>query len=128
MFKTFKKIIKLRNATIRKNYWNRTYLSNPHLSLFVKVTDLIPNINAQQALIKCILNYIQNDNYTKLICECSTELALNSNGTLTEMFNVIKQSNDNNCSNNNELLKDNLLIIAKKKERNIIEILYITLW
>ena len=115
MFKTFKKIIKLRNATIRKNYWNRTYLSNPHLSLFVKVTDLIPDINAKQALIRCILNYIQNDNYTKLICECSTELALNSNGTLTEMFNVIKQSNDNNCSNNNnELLKDNLLLIAKQ--------------
>lgn len=97
ILKLFRKNIKLRNATIKKNYWTRNYAStSPQI---LKISEFIPNIQASQGLILCINNYVHNDNYQELLCAIQTEKIYDS-FPFVEKFLVINNTSNNEHNNN----------------------------
>ena len=52
--KFFKKNIKLRNATIKKNFWKRDYISKK--PIYLKIINLIPSISGTQGFLLCVNN------------------------------------------------------------------------
>lgn len=95
--KFFRKNIKLRNATIKKNYWGRNYISNT--SILLKISELIPIIQSSQGVLLCINNYVHNDNYQEYLCAIQSETDFSSS-TFVEKYIAIDNSNNNEDNNN----------------------------
>ena len=65
ILRTFKKNIKLRNATIKKNFWKREYITNNVLN--IKISTLFPLIQPSQGFCLCLFNYMSNKQFKELI-------------------------------------------------------------
>ena len=100
--KFFKKNIKLRNATIKKNFWKRDYISKK--PIYLKIIDLIPSIIGTQGFLLCINNYLHNEERDLILCNVISQLNTN---TLNEKFSII--------NNNTENVNLNLLMNPKIK-------------
>ena len=72
ILKTFKKNIKLRNATIKKNFWKRDYISSKILN--ITIGSLFPLIEPSQGFCQCIYNYMNNKQFMELICKVENEI------------------------------------------------------
>jgi hypothetical protein len=118
--KFFKKNIKLRNATIKKNFWKRDYISKKPIKL--KITNLIPSITGTQGLLLCISNYIHNDERDEILCNIINQFNTN---TLNENFSIINNNQEN--TNLNLLMNPKLIYdkkIHKKNKYTLIECIY----
>ena len=88
--KFFKKNIKLRNATIKKNFWKRDYISKK--PIYLKIIDLIPSIIGTQGFLLCINNYLHNEERDSILCNVISQLNTN---TLNEKFSIINNNSEN---------------------------------
>lgn len=89
--KFFKKNIKLRNATIKKNFLEkRLYIKKTNL--FKKIIDLIPSIIGTQGFLLCINNYLHNEERDSILCNVISQLNTN---TLNEKFSIINNNSEN---------------------------------
>ena len=74
LLRIFKKNIKLRNATIKKNFWKRDYINNKLIN--IKICTLFPIIEPTQGFSLCIYNYMNNKQFKELICKVENEIKL----------------------------------------------------
>ena len=93
LIRTFKKNIKLRNATIKKNFWKRDYIKNKLVN--IKISSLFPIIEPTQGFCLCIYNYMNNKQFKELICKVDNEIIVNkinnNINNLIEKYTVINQ-------------------------------------
>ena len=90
LIRSFKKKIKLRNATIKKNFWKQEYITSKLIN--VKISSLFPMIEPTQGFCLCIYNYMNNKQFKELICKVENETITNKlNGNLVEKYTVINQ-------------------------------------
>lgn len=119
--KFFRKNIKLRNATIKKNFWERKLTSSGQTNqatssnpIVLRIIDLIPVIQLAQALELWISNYVSNDNYAEFFGRVTSEITVNTTNTNTSALTPVETLTfiDNNS------LDFNLLMNAKPKDNN----------
>ena len=97
LIRSFKKKIKLRNATIKKNFWKQDYINSKLIN--VKISSLFPIIDPTQGFCLCIYNYMNNKQFKELICKVENEIIDNkTNNNIIEKYTVINQ--DENQLNN----------------------------
>ena len=97
LIRSFKKKIKLRNATKKKNFWKQDYISSKLIN--VKISSLFPTIEPTQGFCLCIYNYMNNKQFKELICKVENEIIDNkNNNNIIEKYTVINQ--DENQLNN----------------------------
>ena len=111
LIKSFKKKIKLRNATIKKNFWKQEYITSKLIN--VKISSLFHMVEPTQGLCLCIYNYMNNKQFKELICKVENEININKiNGNLVEKYTVINQEENqlNNLFSLNLDDSDNLFI------------------
>ena len=93
LIRSFKKNIKLRNATIKKNFWKRDYINSKLIN--IKISSLFPSIEPTQGFCLCIYNYMNNKQFKELICKVENEIIVNKINdkinTLIEKYTVINQ-------------------------------------
>ena len=93
LLRTFKKNIKLRNATIKKNFWKRDYINNKLIN--IKISSLFPIIEPTQGFSLCIYNYMNNKQFKELICKVENEIIINKINNdinnIIEKYTVINQ-------------------------------------
>jgi len=115
LIRTFKKNIKLRNATIKKNFWKRDYINNKLIN--IKISSLFPILEPTQGFCLCLYNYMNNKQFKELICKVENEIIvnkLNDNiNNLIEKYTVINQ--EENQLNN--LLINPIAYIDNNKHR-----------
>ena len=102
ILRTFKKNIKLRNATIKKNFWKRDYINNNLIN--IKISNLFPIIQPSQGFCLCLYNYMNNKQFKELICKVESDIVINNSNNL---YNIIEQYN---MINQEENQMNNLLI------------------
>ena len=118
--KFFKKNIKLRNATIKKNFWKRDYISKK--PIYLKIINLIPSISGTQGFLLCVNNYLHNDERDEIICNVISQFNTNN---LNERFSII--NNNSNNINLNLLMNPKIQYeekIYKKNKYKLIESTY----
>ena len=118
--KFFKKNIKLRNATIKKNFWKRDYISKK--PIYLKIINLIPSISGTQGFLLCVNNYLHNDERDEIICNVISQFNTNN---LNERFSIINNNSDN--INLNLLMNPKIQYeekIYKKNKYKLIESTY----
>jgi len=97
LIRSFKKKIKLRNATIKKNFWKQDYINSKLIN--VKISSLFPIIDPTQGFCLCIYNYMNNKQFKELLCKVENEIIDNKNSNnIIEKYTVINQ--DENQLNN----------------------------
>ena len=115
LIRTFKKNIKLRNATIKKNFWKRDYINNKLIN--IKISALFPILEPTQGFCLCIYNYMNNKQFRELICKVENEIIVNkinnNINSLIEKYTVINQ--EENQLNN--LLINPISYIDNNKHR-----------
>ena len=115
LIRSFKKNIKLRNATIKKNFWKRDYINNKLIN--IKISTLFPIIDPTQGFCLCIYNYMNNKQFKELICKVENEIVINNMNNninnLIEKYTVINQ--EENQLNN--LLINPISYIDNSKHR-----------
>ena len=93
LIRTFKKNIKLRNATIKKNFWKRDYINNKLIN--IKIGTLFPILEPTQGFCLCIYNYMNNKQFKELICKVENEIIVNkinnNINNLIEKYTIINQ-------------------------------------
>ena len=115
LLRIFKKNIKLRNATIKKNFWKRDYINNKLIN--IKICTLFPIIEPTQGFSLCIYNYMNNKQFKELICKVENEIIINKINNdinnIVEKYTVINQ--EENQLNN--LLINPISYIDNNKHR-----------
>ena len=117
LLRVFKKNIKLRNATIKKNFWKREYITNNVLN--IKISTLFPLIQPSQGFCLCLFNYMGNKQFKELICKVETDLIINSDHCGINNYNIIEQYNMINQEENplNNLLMNPIAYLDNNKHR-----------
>ena len=117
LLRVFKKNIKLRNATIKKNFWKREYITNNELN--IKISTLFPLIQPSQGFCLCLFNYMSNKQFKELICKVETDLIINSEHCGINSYNIIEQYNMINQEENplNNLLMNPIAYLDNNKHR-----------
>ena len=105
ILRIFKKNIKLRNATIKKNFWKREYINNNLIN--IKISTLFPLISPSQGFCLCLYNYMNNKQFKELICRVDNDLIINSDNMNNNNFDIIEKYN---MINQEENQMNNLLI------------------
>ena len=105
ILRIFKKNIKLRNATIKKNFWKRDYINNNLIN--IKISTLFPLIFPSQGFCLCLYNYMNNKQFKELICKVDNEIIINSDNINNNNFDIIEKYN---MINQEENQMNNLLI------------------
>ncbi len=126
LIRTFKKNIKLRNATIKKNFWKRDYIKNKLVN--IKISSLFPIIEPTQGFCLCIYNYMNNKQFKELICKVDNEIIVNkinnNINNLIEKYTVINQ--EENQLNN--LLINPISYIDNNKHRKELIKLFMSIY
>ena len=126
LIRTFKKNIKLRNATIKKNFWKRDYINNKLIN--IKISSLFPIIEATQGFCLCIYNYMNNKQFKELICKVENEIIVNkinnNINNLIEKYTIINQ--EENQLNN--LLINPISYIDNNKHRKELIKLFMSIY
>ena len=126
LIRTFKKNIKLRNATIKKNFWKRDYINNKLIN--IKISSLFPIIEPTQGFCLCIYNYMNNKQFKELICKVDSEIVINkinnNINNLIEKYTVINQ--EENQLNN--LLINPISYIDNNKHRKELIKLFMSIY
>ena len=114
ILRTFKKNIKLRNATIKKNFWKRDYINNSIIN--IKISNLFPIIQPSQGFCLCIYNYMNNKQFKELICKVENDIIINNSNNI---YNIIEQYNMINQDENqmNNLLINPIAYLDNNKHR-----------
>ena len=93
LIRIFKKNIKLRNATIKKNFWKREYINNKLIN--IKISSLFPILEPTQGFCLCLYNYMNNKQFKELICKVENEIIINkitnNINNIIEKYTVINQ-------------------------------------
>ena len=105
ILRIFKKNIKLRNATIKKNFWKREYINNNIIN--VKISNLFPLIFPSQGFCLCLYNYMNNKQFKELICRVENDIIINNENMNNNNFDIIEQYS---MINQEENQMNNLLI------------------
>ena len=105
ILRIFKKNIKLRNATIKKNFWKREYINNNIIN--VKISNLFPLIFPSQGFCLCLYNYMNNKQFKELICKVENDIIINNDNINNNNFDIIEQYS---MINQEENQMNNLLI------------------
>ena len=118
ILKVFKKSIKLRNATIKKNFWKRDYISDKLIN--IKIGNLFPIIEPSQGFCLCLYNYMNNKQFKELICKVESEIILNNDNNIYEKFNMINQEEN---QMNNLLINPISYMDNNKHRKELIKLL-----
>ena len=117
ILRIFKKNIKLRNATIKKNFWKRDYINNNILN--IKISSLFPLIIPSQGFCLCLYNYMNNKQFKELICRVENDLIINNENINNNNYDIIEQYNMINQEENqmNNLLINPIAYLDNNKHR-----------
>ena len=117
ILRVFKKNIKLRNATIKKNFWKREYINNNTIN--IKISSLFPLIFPSQGFCLCLYNYMSNKQFKELICRVENEIIVNSDNINNNNFDIIENYSMINQEENqmNNLLINPIAYLDNNKHR-----------
>lgn len=102
--KMFRKNIKLRNAMIQKNFWNRNYVNSG--VTMIKITELIPEIKMSKDIIAWISSYVNNENCKEVLCGIKSEVDYNSYPYIEKYQQICDNNDEVNCLLNPQKIYD----------------------
>ena len=106
--KMFRKNIKLRNAMIQKNFWNRNYVNSG--VTMIKITEMIPEMRMSKDIIAWINRYVYNENCKEVVCGLKSEVDYNSYPYIEKYCQICDNNEDVNLLLNPQKIYDKFSI------------------